>query len=346
MIRFECDYGEGAHQQVMALLAETNMEQTPGYGEDAYCEKAKEYIKKHCAAEDIDIHFLVGGTQTNMTFIASVLRPHQGVVAASTGHINVHESGAIEATGHKVMPIPSTDGKIYGPQVKALYDYHWSLSNHEHEVQPGMVYISQPTENGTLYTKAELEELSEVCRQCGLPLYVDGARLGYGLMSPANDLSLNDLVRLTDAFYIGGTKQGMLFGEALVIVDPALRRDFRYILKQKGGMLAKGRLLGVQYCAMFRENLYFELSDHADKLAMKLKAVLTELGYSFLYESFTNQQFPIMPDETLAKLGEKYAYSFWEKVDDTHTAVRFCMSWATKEEDVDALIADLREVSK
>ncbi len=344
MIRFECDYGEGAHPEVIRLLTETNMEQTPGYGEDEYCEKAKEYIKKHCGAENIDIHFLVGGTQCNMTFIASVLRPHQGVVAASTGHINVHESGAIEATGHKVMPIPSTDGKIYAEQVKALYDAHWALSNHEHEVQPGVVYISQPTENGTLYTKAELEALSAVCRECGLPLYIDGARLGYGLMSPANDLTLNDLVRLADAFYIGGTKQGMLFGEALVIVNPALRRDFRYILKQRGGMLAKGRLLGVQYCAMFRDKLYFELSKHADRLAMKLKAALIEQGYSFLYESHTNQQFPIMSDAELAALGEKYAYSFWERVDESHAAVRFCMSWATREEDVDALIEDIKKL--
>lgn len=345
MIRFECDYGEGAHPEVMRMLAETNMEQTPGYGEDVYCEKAKEYIKNHCGAEDIDIHFLVGGTQTNMTLIASVLRPHQGVVSASTGHINSHESGAIEATGHKVLPLPSSNGKIYGYQVKALYDGHWALSNHEHEVQPGMVYISQPTENGTLYTKAELEELSRACRECGLPLYVDGARIGYGVMSPANDVTLNDLVRLTDAFYIGGTKQGMLFGEALVIVNPALRRDFRYILKQKGGMLAKGRLLGVQYCAMFKDNLYFELADHAVKLALKLKAALMEMGYSFLFESYTNQQFPILPDTVLEKLNEKYACCFWEKVDESSTAVRFCMSWATREEDVDSLIADLKKIS-
>ena len=194
--------------------------------------------------------------------------------------------------------------------------------------------------------KAELEKLSAVCKECGLPLYVDGARLGYGIMSTANDVSLNDLVHLADAFYIGGTKQGMLFGEALVIVNPVLRRDFRYILKQKGGMLAKGRLLGVQYCAMFKENLYFELSDHADKLAMKLKTVLAELGYSFRYESYTNQQFPIMSNEELAEIGKKYAYSFWEKVDDNHSAVRFCMSWATREEDVDALIEDLRNLKK
>ena len=344
MIRFECDYGEGAHPEVMKLLAETNMEQTPGYGEDAYCEKAKEYIKKHCGAEDIDIHFLVGGTQTNMTFIASVLRPHQGVVAASTGHINVHESGAIEATGHKVMPIPSTDGKIYGPQVKAMYDEHWSLSNHEHEVQPGMVYISQPTENGTLYTKAELEELSKVCKECSLPLYIDGARLGYGIMSPANDVSLNDLVRLADAFYIGGTKQGMLFGEALVIVNPALRRDFRYILKQKGGMLAKGRLLGIQFEELMKDGLYMKLSHHAVDLVMKIREAALEKGWKLSAESPTNQQFFIVPNEQLKKLNEKYAFSPMGVPGETESEIRICTSWATREEDVAALIADIKAV--
>ena len=345
MIRFECDYGEGAHPAILKALERTNMEQTPGYGEDEYCERARGYIRRLCGSDDLDVHFLVGGTQTNMTFISAVLRPHQGAVAASTGHINVHESGAIEATGHKVLPIPSTDGKIYAPQIKALHDKHWAASNHEHEVQPGMVYISQPTENGTLYSKAELEAISEACHDCGLYLYVDGARLGYGIMSEANDVQLADLARLTDAFYIGGTKQGMLFGEALVIVNPDLRRDFRYILKQKGGMLAKGRLLGIQYCAMLEGTLYFDLSAHADRLAMRFRRAAEELGYGMLYDSYTNQQFPILPDSLLDRLGKKYAYSFWEKPDDEHTAVRFCMSWASREEDVDALIEDLKALS-
>lgn len=344
MIRFECDYGEGAHSEVLRALSETNMEQTPGYGEDKYCEKARGYIKKLCKDDSVDVHFLVGGTQTNTTLISAALRPHQGAVAASTGHINCHESGAIEATGHKVLPIPSGDGKISAEDIKALYDKHWAASNHEHEVQPGMVYISQPTENGTLYSKAELEAISAVCRDSGLYLYVDGARLGYGLMSSANDMDISDLARLTDAFYIGGTKQGMLFGEALVITNDALKKDFRYILKQKGGMLAKGRLLGVQYCAMFENSLYFELSEHADKLAMKLKAALKDMGVELLYDSYTNQQFPIIEDKKLEKIAEKYAYSYWERVDEKRWAVRFCMSWASREEDVDALIADLRAI--
>lgn len=342
MIRFESDYTEGAHERIMKRMAETNEEQTPGYGTDGHCEKARTYIAQACRAENADIHFLVGGTQTNTTIIASILRPHQGVIAATTGHIAVHETGAIEATGHKVLTVPSDDGKIRAEQVQALYDAHWQDVTHEHIVQPGLVYISHPSENGTTYKKAELEALSRVCRECGLPLFMDGARLGYGLAAKDNDLSLPDIASLCDVFYIGGTKVGALLGEAVVIVNDALKKDFRYSLKQRGGMLAKGRILGIQFETLFADGLYYEISRHAVDMAMMIRAAFAEKGFSFRYASTTNQQFPILPDDVLAKLGEKYVYSFWEKVDAQHSAVRFCTSWATKKENVATLIKDIR----
>lgn len=342
MIRFESDYTEGAHERLMKRLVETNEEQTPGYGTDDHCKKAAAYISKACQAENPDIHFLVGGTQTNTIIIASILRPHQGVVAATTGHIAVHESGAIEAIGHKVLTVPSDDGKIRAEQVKELYDAHWQDVTHEHMVQPGVVYISHPTENGTTYTKAELAALSEVCRGCGLPLFMDGARLGYGLAASDCDLSLADIAGLCDVFYIGGTKVGALMGEAVVIINDALKKDFRYIIKQKGGMLAKGRILGVQFETLFEDGLYYEISRHAVAMAMKIRAAFAEKGFSFRYDSTTNQQFPILPDDVLAKLSEKYSFSFWEKVDTKHSAVRFCTSWATKRENVAMLIKDIK----
>lgn len=341
MIRFQCDYAEGAHPSILKMLEETNMEQTVGYGLDPHCEHARELIRNACNAPEADVHFLVGGTQTNYTVIRSVLRPHQGVVAAVTGHINVHETGAVEATGHKVLALESDDGKICAAQVRKLYEQHWADSDHEHMVQPGMVYISHPTENGTLYEKEELKELYETCRELGLPLFLDGARLGYGIMSEASTLTLPEIAKWTDVFYIGGTKVGALFGEAVVITNPALKQDFRYMIKQNGGMLAKGRLLGIQFEALFTDNVYFEIAGRADALAMKLKAAFLQKGYGLRYDSYTNQQFPILPNEHLEKLKDKYSYGFWEAVDDGHTAVRFCTSWATKEEAVDALIADL-----
>lgn len=246
MIRFENDYAEGAHPRILKRLLETNEEQTPGYGADEHCEKAKTYIRKACDIEHADIHFLVGGTQANTTIIASILRPHQGAVAAITGHIAVHEAGAIEATGHKVLTLPSDDGKIRAEQVREMVDNHWNDAAHEHMVQPGLVYISHPTENGTAYRRSELEALSKVCRESGLPLVLDGARLGYGLVSKDSEVTLADIARLCDVFYIGGTKIGALCGEAVVIVNEALKKDFRYAIKQKGGLLAKGRLLGIQ----------------------------------------------------------------------------------------------------
>lgn len=341
MFRFQCDYAEGAHPSILKRLEETNYEQTAGYGEDPYCERAKEKIKELCKRKDADVHFLVGGTQTNLTVISSVLRPHQGVIAAVSGHINVHETGAIEATGHKVLSVPSDDGRITAEQVRALYEAHWSDVSHEHIVQPGMVYISHPTENGTLYNKKELEELRKTCVGLGLPLFMDGARMGYGLMSAASDLELSDIAQLTDIFYIGGTKVGAFFGEAVVITNPALGEDFRYLIKQKGGMLAKGRLLGIQFDTLFTDGLYFEISKHANELAIRLKEAFLKKGYRLRYDSFTNQQFPVLPNEHMEKLKDHYSFEFWEKVDDAHSAVRFCTSWATKEEAVDALLRDI-----
>lgn len=341
MIRFECDYAEGMHPRILERLAETNMEQTPGYSEDLYCDRARELIQKVCGREDVDVHFLVGGTQTNMTVIASVLRPHQGVLCAESGHLNVHETGAIEATGHKVIVLPSEDGKITAEQIQEAYDSHWNDVNHEHIVQPGMVYISQPTENGTSYDKAELTAISKTCRACGLPLYIDGARLGYALAMEGNDLTLEDITDLTDIYYIGGTKVGAMMGEAVVIVNPALKKDFRYFIKQRGGMLAKGRLLGIQFETLFEDGLYLQVSRHAVRLAMQIRSAFEAKGIKMLYDSKTNQQFPILPNDMIEKLAETYAFSFWSKVGEDHAAVRFCTSWATKEENVEKLLADI-----
>lgn len=346
MIRFECDYAEGAHSRILTRLAETNLEQTAGYGEDPYCAQARAYLRRLCQDDSLDIHFLVGGTQTNTTVISAVLRPHQGVIAAESGHVNVHESGAIEATGHKVLAVPSGDGKLTVQDVQGVYDGHWQDVNHEHMVQPGMVYISQPTENGTLYSLAELTALWETCQACGLFLYVDGARLGYGLMSQACDMTLPDLARRCDAFYLGGTKQGLLFGEALVLVNKELRRDFRYHIKQHGGLLAKGRLLGVQFCAMLEDGLYFTLARQADELAMAIRRAFEDRGYGVLFDSHTNQQYPILPDGLLAALEKDFAFSFWCKVDESHTAVRICTSWATQPEAVQALTEALDRYHK
>ena len=341
MIHFACDYAEGAHEGVLRRLFETNLEQTAGYGEDPYCRRAQGLIRQLCRDESLEVHFLVGGTQTNTTVIAAALRPHQGVIAASSGHINVHESGAIESTGHKVLAVPSRDGKLSALDVRRVYQSHWEDETREHMVQPGMVYLSQPTENGTLYSLAELTDLWETCQELDLLLYIDGARLGYGLMSPACDMTLPDLASRCDAFSLGGTKQGLLFGEALVLANPALKRDFRYLIKQRGGLLAKGRLLGVQFCAILEDGLYFELSRHADRLAMELRRVFEERGYEMLYDSYTNQQYPVLPDTLLAALEEDFLFSFWSKPDGNHTAVRVCTSWATESRVVQELIRAL-----
>ena len=344
MIRFNCDYAEGAHPKILERMTETNFEQMPGYGEDPCCEKAADYIRRDCCLPDADVHFIVGGTQVNMIVLTAALRPHQGAISADTGHISIHESGAIEATGHKVLPLPNTNGKITAAQIRACRQAHYYDETHEHMVQPALVYLSQPTECGSLYTRAEMEAIHEVCRETGLLLYVDGARMGYGLAAEDNDLDLPTLAHLCDAFYIGGTKVGALFGEALIINHPALKKDFRYILKQRGGRLAKGWLLGRQFEVLFEDGLYYDIARHADQMAYRIRDGFREKGYPFLFQSSTNQQFPILPNEDLAKLSEKYAYSVWEKVDDAHTAVRFCTSWATREEDVDALLRDLKEL--
>ncbi|OWR31969.1 low specificity L-threonine aldolase [Saccharibacillus sp. O23] len=341
MTRFECDYTQGAHPRIMQRLMETNMEQTSGYGTDEYCERARDLIRSACEAPEAAVHFLVGGTQTNTTVIAALLRPHQGVLSAETGHIAGHETGAIEATGHKVLTLPSGDGKITAEQVRRAYDDHWNDATHEHIAQPGMVYISQSTENGTVYSLAELEALSAVCRELSLPLFVDGARLGYALAAEGSDVTLADLARLTDVFYIGGTKVGALMGEAVVILNEALKRDFRYLIKQRGGMLAKGRLLGIQFETLFEDGLYMEVSRSAVSLAIKLRDALSGMGFGFLHESPTNQQFPILPNDLLKRISEKHTFSTWAKIDEERTAVRFCTSWGTTEAEIDGLIADL-----
>ena len=344
MIKFDCDYLEGCHPAILELLVKTNFEQTDGYGCDRYCEKAKKLILASCGfagkrGKNVpDVHFLVGGTQTNTTVISAVLRPHLGVVCALTGHINVHETGAIESTGHKVLALPTKDGKLTAEQVEKYVASCEGDCNYEHIVQPGMVYISFPTENGTIYSKKELSELREVCLRHGLPLFIDGARLGYGLTAAENDLTLSDIASLSDIFYIGGTKIGALFGEAVVITNSLFKKDFRNIIKQRGGMLAKGRLLGIQFMALFSDGLYFKLARHAVDAAEKIKAALVAKGIKFMFDSPTNQIFPIFPDGTYEKLCERFSFAFWEKTDSSHTAVRICTSWATKDEDVEKLI--------
>ena len=341
MIQFQCDYNEGAAPQIMQRLVETNMEQTVGYGCDDYCDRARQLIREACDAPDALVQFLVGGTQTNATIIASALRPYQGVLCASTGHINVHETGAIEHSGHKVLPLPSDNGLITAEQVRTALKEHFSDGSAEHMVQPGMVYVSYPSEVGTLYTKQELEAIGQVCREYGIPLFVDGARLGYGLMSPESDLTLKDLARIADVFYIGGTKQGALFGEAVVINDKQIQKDFRYNIKQNGGMLAKGRLLGIQFETMFTNGLYFTLAKHAIDEAMRIKEALTAKGYSFMKVSPTNQQFPILTNAKYEELSKDFLFDYWCRMDEEHVAVRICTSWGTKSENVEKLIKAL-----
>ncbi len=346
MIRFNCDYGEGAHPKVMQKLADTNFEQTPGYGEDEYCVQAAELIRNECKNNDISVHFIVGGTQTNLIVIASALRTHQGVLSAASGHINVHETGSIEATGHKVLALPDEGGKIKAHQIEKYFLNHIHDESFEHIVQPKMVYISNPTEYGTLYNRDELIAISKVCQQYGLYLFMDGARMGYGLCAEGNDLDLPLITECCDVFYIGGTKVGALFGEAVVIKNDALKQDFRYIIKQRGAMLAKGRLLGLQFIALFEDGLYYEISKHANQLAKRIKTALLEEGYEPFFPSNTNQQFFILPNNLLSKLKEKYSYSTWGKYNDTHSVVRFCTSWATREDAVSALITDIQSYAK
>ncbi len=343
-IQFQCDYNEGAHPLIMQRLTETNMEQSVGYGEDSHCTHARELIREACQVPDADIHFLVGGTQANTTVISHLLRPYQGVIAADTGHINVHETGAIEATGHKVLALPNVDGKISAAQIDAAMKRHYAEDGPEHMVQPGMVYLSFPTEVGTIYSFSELQAIREVCDRYALPLFVDGARLGYGLCSPACDVTLPQLAALADVFYIGGTKVGALFGEAVVIVNEGLKRDFRYSIKRHGGMLAKGRLLGIQFETLFTDGLYFRIARHAVSQAWRIKQVLQAKGFQMLVDSPTNQQFVILPNEVLDQLSQRFVLSPWEPMEGNRTAVRICTSWATRDENVDALIEELNKL--
>ena len=345
MIYFHNDYSEGCHEKVLALLNQSNLEQTPGYGEDHYCAEAADLIRTACNAPDAAVHFLVGGTQANLTVISAALRPHQAALCTDCGHINVHETGAVEATGHKVMSVPGTDGKISAGQVRQTVEDHYASESFEHTTQPKLVYISNPTELGTLYTLAELEALSAVCREKGLYLFMDGARLGYGLAAKDNDVTLADIARLCDVFYIGGTKVGALFGEAVVISNPALAQDFRYLMKRHGGMLAKGRLLGVQFKALMEDGLYFKLGAHAVEMADRIRATFDELGIKYLVPGSTNQIFPILSDEFLAELGKRFTFVEQERVSPTHRAVRFCTSWATTAANTDALCAELRRIA-
>lgn len=340
MIRFECDYTTGAHPKILEALVNTNGEACPGYGVDVHCERARVMLRALCQAPEAGVHFLTGGTQANTTVIAAALRPHQGVLCAQTGHINVHESGAIEATGHKVLSLPSQGGKLAAGQIDRYCRDHYADPTWEHMVQPGMVYLSHPTELGTVYTLAELEEIAQVCRRWRLLLFVDGARLPCGLA--ASDIELPDLGRLCDVFYLGGTKAGLLFGEAVVIPNPALNRGFRCHIKQRGGMLAKGRLLGVQFEAFLTDNLFLEIGRQEVAQALRLREAFLAKGWPLFVDSPTNQQFPILPNGAVEALKEHYSFEVWARVDEEHTAVRFCTSWSTADQDVDALIADLQ----
>ncbi len=337
MIYFNSDYLEGAHPAIMQALERTNLCQSVGYSEDEYCAAAREKIKAACQAPDADVHFLVGGTQTNTTVIASILRPYQGVLTAVSGHINCHETGAIESTGHKVLALPTNNGKITAKQVDDYFVWHRDNPDYEHMVMPGMVYISFPTEGGTIYSKQELTDIYAVCQKHGMPLYIDGARLGYGLMADACDLTLPELAHLCDIFYIGGTKVGALFGEAVVVMNPALKKHFRFFMKQRGGMLAKGRLLGIQFDTLFTDDLYFKIARHAMEMAYQIRDIFVSNGYSLYFDSPTNQQYPIVTDEELAIISKEFGSEYWDRIEPNLNAVRFCASWATTQENVDAL---------
>lgn len=337
-MHFDTDYMEGAHPDVMRRLLETNLEQTVGYGSDPYTQRAKDLIRKACGVPEAGVHFLVGGTQTNSTVIDGLLRQHEGVIAAETAHINVHESGAIEATGHKVLTLPQHNGKLEAEEVEKYITDFYRDETYEHMVAPGMVYISHPTELGTLYSLDELEKLSAVCRRANISLYMDGARLGYGLAAENTEVTLTDIARLCDVFYIGGTKVGALFGEAVVAPDPKRLPHFFPLIKQHGALLAKGRLLGIQFETLFTDHLYECMGKHAVRLALKLKEAFKSKGYKLQLDSPTNQQFVCLPNETIDRLLQHATFELWGPRGEKETVVRFVTSWATREEDVDAFI--------
>ena len=334
MISFKNDYSEGALPEIIEAMVKSNLEQTVGYGMDEYCARAAEKIKKRINCPDAQVHFLVGGTQTNQTCISAFLRSYEAVIGVKTAHINVHETGAIETTGHKVIAMEGADGKITPQDIRMAVAYH----EDEHMVKPKMVYISDSTEIGSIYHKAELEEISSCCKELGLYLYLDGARLGSALTAEGNDLTLEDIAALTDAFYIGGTKNGALFGEAVVLTNPALQKEFRYSIKQHGGMLAKGRLLGIQFDCLFTDDLFFKAAAHANQMAMKLKKGLADCGITFMADSVTNQQFPIFTEEQTEVLKREFLFEHNGKTEDNKNVIRFCTSWATKEENVEHLL--------
>lgn len=339
MLYFENDYSEGAHEEVLKRLIETNMEQLPGYGTDRYTASAKEKICAACGCPDAEVYLLTGGTQTNQIVISSMLDSHEGVIAAETGHVGTHEAGAIEWTGHKVLTLPQTDGKISASDLEEYLSTFYGDENHEHMVFPGMVYISHPTEYGTLYTKGELAELSAVCSEYRIPLYLDGARLGYALAAADTDVTLQDVAEYCDVFYIGGTKVGALCGEAVVFPKENTPLHFVTKVKQRGALLAKGRLAGVQFDALFTDGFYLKIGKNAIDTADALRRILREKGYEFFIDSPTNQIFVVLEDSQMERLKENVVFSYWEKKDDTHTVVRFATSWATKMEDVKKLAA-------
>lgn len=346
MLSFESDYTEGAHPKILEKLCETNMEKLPGYGSDPYCESAKNKIRKACGCPEAEVMFLVGGTQTNATVIDAMLEKYEGVLAVQTGHVSVHEAGAIEYTGHKILELPSHDGKMNAEELEEYLQKFWQDETHEHMVFPGMVYLSHPTEYGTLYSREELKAISVVCQQFHIPLYLDGARLGYGLMSQETDVTLQVVAQYCDVFYIGGTKVGALCGEAVVFTKKNMPKYFMTMVKQHGALLAKGRLLGIQFDALFTDELYFKISKHAILMAQLLKEGFQKRGYEFYLESPTNQQFIVLENEEMERLKEKVSFGFWEKIDDKHTVVRFATSWATQKEDVDHLMEVLEKNKK
>lgn len=341
MYSFKNDYSEGADPRILNALIESNLEQVDGYGEDHYSIEAAELLKNKIKFSNADIHFLSGGTQTNLIAISAFLRPHEAAIAANTGHIFTHETGSIEATGHKVISVEVNDGKLSPNHIKSALDMHTD----EHMVKPKLVYISNPTEVGSIYSRAELQQISSFCKENNLILFMDGARLGSALCSKDNDLQLSDIAKLTDAFYIGGTKNGALFGEALIICKDSLKEDFRYHMKQKGALLAKGRVLGIQFLELFKDDLYFDLSKHANKMADLLRNNIESMGYEFLTYSPSNQIFPIFPNKIIENLQEKYSFLVWSKIDNNTSSVRLVTSWATKEDAVKAFIEDLKNLT-
>ena len=345
MLYFQNDYSEGAHPRVLEALQETNLAVTSGYGMDEYCKKAADRLKEIFACPEADVHFLVGGTQTNLVSMSAFLRPWEAVIAADSGHVSVHETGAIEATGHKVCAVPGENGKATPDAVRRLVAEH-RTGVEEHMVLPRLLYVSDSTELGTIYTKAELEALHRVCKELGLLLYLDGARMAAALTAEGNDLKPEDFAKLCDAFYVGGTKNALLFGEALIIVNEDLKPFVRNVIKQHGGMLAKGRLLGVQFEALFRDDLWLKVAEHANTQAQRLRQGLADMGVEFYIDSPTNQIFPIFPDAVVEKLKTFVAFDFTAKTDEKHTAIRFCTSWATPEENVDFLLIALQRLLK